>query len=96
MKIISSQSGRCFRRRLRWDPERTSNSGKHPHGRLNSDLVTCCLTLGKLLNLSVLGFPICRVGKAVVFTLQVIVGLNIELIELIEVKVTLASLELIM
>lgn len=46
-------------------------------------MVTCCLTLGKLLNLSVLSFPICGMGKAVVFILQGIVGLN----KLIKVKV---------
>lgn len=55
-------------------------------------MVTCCLTLGKLLNLSALTFPICGMGRAVVFILQPIVGLN----ELIEVKVAQASLELIM
>lgn len=86
MYNISSQSGCCL------DLERTSKSRKHPHGRLNSDMVTCCLTLGKLLNLSALTFPICGVGKAEVFIPQAIVGLN----EYIEVKVVLASLELIM
>lgn len=91
MQLISRQSG-CCRRKLRSDPEKTSKSRKHPCGRLNSDVVTYYLTLGKLPNLSSLSFPICEMGKAVVFILRFIVGLN----ELIEVTVAPASLDLIM